>query len=181
MTFETKADFESALARLRRRDPALMAAFILSLAQDWGPVGEQVRTFILGDDVAETAESLRQRLRSLESPSDYVHRHTLGKAVGQRLGFILDGIETLVLPTEPRRAFALPVEFFEADARAMEECGEHHWTVECAFERAAGIMGEAAKAMAVTEAAAEVSRLMAVDSYGLRRVLGVVVPKGGER
>jgi hypothetical protein len=29
MTFETKADFESALARLRRRDPELMAAFIL--------------------------------------------------------------------------------------------------------------------------------------------------------
>jgi hypothetical protein len=181
MKFETKVDFESALARLRRRDPELMAACILSLAQESGPVGEQVRTFIVGDDVVEAAESLRQRLRSLESPSDYVHRHTLEKGVGQRLGFILDGIETLVLPTEPRRAFVLLVEFFEADARAMESCRDHHWAVECAFERAAAIMAEAAKAMAVTEAAAEVSRLMAVDSYGLRRPLGVVVPKGGER
>jgi hypothetical protein len=48
LKLETKADLESALARLRRRDPELMAAFVLSLAQDGGPVGEQVRTFIVG-------------------------------------------------------------------------------------------------------------------------------------
>ena len=51
---ETKADFTRALERLRRRDVVSLAAFILSLAQDSGPVGEQVRTFISGDDLAET-------------------------------------------------------------------------------------------------------------------------------
>jgi hypothetical protein len=45
---ETKADFEAALARLRRRAPDELAAFILSLAQHSGPVGDQVRTFIVG-------------------------------------------------------------------------------------------------------------------------------------
>ena len=83
LTLETKASFESALARLRRRDPEAMAAFILSLAQVDGAVGEQVRTFIVGDDVTEAGESLRQRLRSLESPSEYHHRHALGEGIGQ--------------------------------------------------------------------------------------------------
>ena len=178
LRLESKADFESARARLRRRDPEAMAAFILSLAQVEGPVGEQVRTFIVGDDVAEAAESLRQRLRSLESPSEYHHRHALGEGIGQSLQFILDSIETLVLPTEPRTAFSLLVEFFEADGRAMEECGEHHWEVACAFERAAAMMAEAAKAMPTMEVASEMSRLMSVDAYGLRRGLGVVVLGG---
>ena len=94
---------------------------------------------------------------------------------------MLDGIETLVLPTEPRRAFSLLVEFVEADARAMESCGEHTQAVECAFERAAAMMAEAAEAMPVVDVTAEVSRLMAVDAYGLRRVLARLVPKGEER
>ena len=179
---DTKAEFESALSRLRRRDPDSMAAFILSLAQASGPVGDQVRTFIVGDDPVEVAQSLRQRLRTLESPSEYHHRHELGEGIGQSLQFILDGIETLVLPTEPRRAFGLLVEFFEADGLAMEECGEHTQAVECTFERAAAMMAETAKALPAAEVATEMSRLMAVDAYGLRRVLGVVAgPTGGER
>jgi hypothetical protein len=151
------------------------------LAQDSGPVGEQVRTFIVGDDLAEVSESLRQRLGSLESPSEYEHRHALGEEIGKSLQFMLDGIEMLVLPREPKQAFALLVEFFESDGRAMEECGEHHWEVACAFERAAAMMAEAAKAMPTMEVASEVSRLMLVDAYGLRRGLGVVVAKEGER
>jgi hypothetical protein len=165
--------------KLSKRDPNSLAAFILSLAQVDGPVGEQVRTFIVGDDVAEVAESLRQRLRLLESQSDYHHRHTLGKEIGPRLQFILDGIETLVLPREPRRAYALLLEFFATDGRAMDSCGEHTYAVECAFERAATMMAVVAKAMPAEDVAAEASRLMAVDAYGLRRVLGAVMQKGG--
>jgi hypothetical protein len=169
----TVEQIELARQRLSKRDPNSLEAFILSLAQDSGPVGEQVRTFIVGDDVVEVAESLRQRLRSFESPPEYHHRHALGEGIGQSLQFILDGIETLVLPTKPRRAFSLLVEFVEADAPAMESCGEHTQAVECAFERAA--------AMPVVDVTAEVSRLMAVDAYGLRRVLARLVPKGEER
>jgi hypothetical protein len=32
-------------------------------------------------------------------------RHRHGAEIGQRLGFILDAIETLVMPADPRRAF----------------------------------------------------------------------------
>jgi len=50
---------------LRGRDPESLAAFIVLLAQDSGPIGEQVRTFIVGDDVPETVESLRARIGAL--------------------------------------------------------------------------------------------------------------------
>jgi hypothetical protein len=43
---ETKEQFANALERLRRRDSESLAGFILWLAQDSGPVGEQVPTFI---------------------------------------------------------------------------------------------------------------------------------------
>ena len=63
MTIETEVDFARGLERLRRRDTGSLAAFILSLAQDSGPVGEQVRTFIVGDVVAEAVEALRVRIK----------------------------------------------------------------------------------------------------------------------
>jgi hypothetical protein len=51
---ETTEDFERARERLRQRNSDSLVAFLMSLAMDSGPVGEQVRTFIVGDDVAET-------------------------------------------------------------------------------------------------------------------------------
>jgi hypothetical protein len=177
----TVEEIELARKRLGKRDPNSLVALILSLAQDSGPAGEQVRTFIVADDMVEVTECLQRRLRSLKSPSKYQHRHALGEGKGQSCQFILDGIETWVLPREPRRAFALLVEFFESNGRAMEECGEHTHAVECAFERAAAMMVLAAKAMLGEDVAAEASRLMAMDAYGVRRGLRVMVPTGEER
>lgn len=37
---QTKADVEHALERLQGREPELLASFIVSLAQDRGPIGE---------------------------------------------------------------------------------------------------------------------------------------------
>ena len=54
MRIDTNQDLERALDRLTRRDSKSLATFIVSLAQDTGPVGEQVRTFIVGDNLAET-------------------------------------------------------------------------------------------------------------------------------
>src|SRR5580692_11131173 len=113
----TKADFARALERLRRRDAESLAAFILSLVQNSGPVGDQVRTFIVGDDVKETVGSLRRRIGDLG--------HTGGKEIGASLGFILESIETLVLPVDPKAAFQLLVKLYEADAVAMDNCGNH--------------------------------------------------------
>ncbi len=175
MRIETKKDFERAVERLRQRDPEALAAFIVSLAQDSGPVGQQVRTFIEGEDVVETAESVRERIGSLQAPSEYEHRHARGREIGVSLGFIVDSIERLVLPVNPRVAFELLVSVFEADAVAMENCGDHDYEVACAFERAAGVMAEAAKAVPRAEVAAAVEALLAEDGYGVRGDLADVI------
>jgi hypothetical protein len=80
--------------------------------QDRGPTGEQVRTFIVGDDLAATVAALEARI-------DY----------------ILDALETLVLPVEPRKAFELLALLVQRDGDAMERCGEHHGSVASVFER----------------------------------------------
>jgi hypothetical protein len=172
---ETKADFARALARLRRRDAEVLAAFILSLAQDCGPVGEQVRTFIVGDDVAETAESLRKRISSLRIPEEHEHRHARGREMGASIEFIVESIETLVLPVDPRIVFGLLVKLFEADGVAMENCGDHACEVSCAFERAAELIGKAAQSMPRAEVVAALERLLDEDGYGVRGVLAEVI------
>jgi hypothetical protein len=179
MVIETQQDLAAALERLRQRDPAVLAAFILSLAREPGAVGQQVRTFIVGDDVAETAKSVRERIRSLRLPSEYDYRHVRGREMGASLEFIVESIESLVLPIDPKMAFELLVAVFEADGVAIEHCGEHDWEVECAFQRAAGVMAEAAKFLPGAEVGEKIRALMAVDSYGVRERLRTVISTPG--
>lgn len=175
MMIEKKADFARALARLRHRDTESLAAFILSLAQDSGPVGEQVRTFIVGDVVAEAAEALRVRIKGLAIPDEYAHRHARGKEIGVSLGFLLDAIETLVMPIDPTQAFDLLVLFFKADGQAMENCGDHDFEVTCAFERAAELIERAARSVPRADVVAALEPLLDDDGYGVRSVLADVI------
>jgi hypothetical protein len=172
---ETKADFARALERLKRRDLESLGTFILSLAQDSGPVGEQVRTFIVGDDVEEAVGSLSERIRDLRTPSERELRSALGKEIGERLGFILESIETLVLPADPKAAFGLLVKVFEADAVAMENCGDHDFEVASAYERAAELMGQAAESLPRAQVAAALEPLLEEDGYGVRGALAEVI------
>jgi hypothetical protein len=171
----TKADVAHALQRLRGRDPESLAAFIVSLAQDSGPIGEQVRTFIVGDNVAETTESLRARISSLSIPEEYEHRHARGREMGARLEFIMESIESLVMPVDPKRAFELLVLFFGSDGVAMENCGDHDCEVTCAFERAAGLIGKAARSLPAGEVTAALEPLLDDDGYGVRGALAEVI------
>ena len=174
MIIETKAAFARALERLRRRDAESLAAFILSLAQDSGPVGDQVRTFIVGDDVKETVGSLRVRIGDLG--------HAVGKEIGASLGSILESIETLVLPVDPRAAFQLLVRVFEADAVAMENCGDHDFEVSSAFARAAELIGRASKEMPQAEVVGALEALLEDDGYGVRGGLAdVIASQRGDR
>ena len=177
---ETKVDFALALARLRRRDAGSLAAFILSLAQDSGPVGEQVRTFIVGDDVKATAGSIHARIRDLRALSDYAHRRARGREIGVSLGYLLDSIETLVLPVDSRAAFQLLVKLFEADAVAMENCEDHDFEVTSAYERASELIGRASKEMPQAEAVGALEALLEDDGYGVRGALADVIASRGE-
>jgi hypothetical protein len=177
----TKADFARALERLKRRHSESLAAFIMSLAQDSGPIGEQVRTFIVGDDVAETVESVQRRIEDLRTPTERDLRYALGREIGERMGFILDSIERLVLPADPKGAFELLVSVFAADAVAMENCGDHHFEVSLAFERAVGLLAEAAQCMPQSEVITVLEPLLNDDGYGVRGPLGEVIATRGEK
>jgi hypothetical protein len=177
MRLETTEDFERARERLRRRDSESLAAFLMSLAGDSGPVGQQVRTFIIGDDVAATTEAVRQRISRLSMPSEYEHRHSHGREIGTSLDFIVDSVERLVLPRDPAAAFELLGAMFEVDALAMANCGEHDWEVTCAYKRAAGVMREAAKTLPRAEVDSRVRTLIDGDEYGVRSALASVLPE----
>ena len=56
----------------------------------------------------------------------------------------MDSVERLVLPIDAGAAFELLATVFQADDVAMENCGEHHWDVACAYKRAAGVTTRAA-------------------------------------
>jgi hypothetical protein len=142
--FETQEDFERGRESLRRRDSDELAVFLLSLAGHSGPVGDQIRTFIGGGDVADTVDSLRKRIGGIAPTSEYEHRQSLGREVGIELGMIIDSVEHLLLVRDPQSAFDVLVSLFEADAVAMESCGERDWEVTCAYQRAAEVMPAAA-------------------------------------
>jgi hypothetical protein len=104
---------------------------------------------------------------------------TRGRETGASLEFIVESTESLVLPVDPKRAFELLVALFEADGVAMENCGEHDWEVECAFERAARVMAEAAKSLPAADVKEKIAALMAEDSYGVREKLRAAVSTAG--
>ena len=175
MRIETREDFERARERLRGRDADTLAAFLMSLALEPGSVGEQVRTFIGGDDLTETVASLKRRIGGLTTPSDYDNRHSLGRDIGRSLDFIVDSIERLVLPVDATAAFQLLVTLFEADSVAMENCGEHDWDEACAYRQARDVMAKAARRVPRTEVEKAISALMQSDGYGLRAGLASVL------
>lgn len=175
MTIHTIRGVREAIERLSRRNTASLATFIVSLARDTGPTGDQVRTFIVGDDVAETTESIKERIGALVARTESDYRRRLGKDIGERLELMLDSIETLVLPIDPKRAFELLILIFESDAKAMESCGDHDYEVSCAFERAAELIGQAAQSLRRPWVMETLSRLLGDDNYGVRQPLAEVI------
>lgn len=175
MRIETNRDLEAAIARLALRAPEALATFIASLAFDTGPIGEQVRTFIVGDDLSETTASLKRRINALRGSRRSNSRHRAHEEVGQRLGYLLHSIETLVLPLSPARAFELLVLLIERDGDAMEQCGDESWSVQMQLETAASLVATAMKTLPRIEVKQTLERLVAEDGYGTRTPLTKVL------
>lgn len=176
MRIETTDDLEKARVHLLRRSPEVLAAFIVSLAHVPNPVGDQVRTFIVGDDVEETVKSVTDRLASLSGPGEYEYRHTRGREIGEKLELIVESIGSLVLPIDPAAAFELLSTVFEQDGEALEQCGDHHSEVEVALQRAADLMAEAAKSLPAAVVTERVRALVVNDDYGMRTALRPLIP-----
>lgn len=176
---ERTEDLEDARARLERRSSRVLAEFIVSLAQDSGPAGEQVRTFILADDAVAVAESLERRVAALGVGGGGALGGD-GESVGRRLAYLVEAIETLVLPVDSRRAFGLLVALIERDGDALERCGDHHDAVQWALARAADLIERAIGGLPPQEVRATLERLVAADDYGVRRPLAAVARRLSE-
>lgn len=175
MRIETNQDRQTAIARLASRPPETLATFIASLAFDIGPIGEQVRTFIVGDNLSETTASLKERIEALRGSRRSHSRHRANEEVGERLGYILDSIEALVLPVSPATAFELLVLLIERDGDAMEQCGDDHYSVQRELETAAKLVAAVMESLPSREARETLERLVAEDGYGTRRPLADVI------
>jgi hypothetical protein len=168
---ESNEDAAIALERLARRSPSALAQFILSLAFDSGPVGEQVRTFIVGDDVAEASAAVRARIELLSDVASKKSRNRAGADVAQRLGFIVDAIETQVLPIDSRMAFDLLVEVMQRDGEAVEASSDCDHEVALALERAGALILRTAELLPAAYVQNALGPLLASDGYGTRRSL----------
>ena len=175
MRIETNRDLETAIARLASRAPEALATFIASLAFDAGPIGEQVRTFIVGDDLSDATASLKERIEALRGSRRSNSRQRAHEEVGERLGYILHSIETLVLPLSPATAFELLVLIVERDGDAMEQCGDDGWSVQMNLEIAASLIAAAAKTLPSSDVQQTLERLVAEDGYGTRAPLADVL------
>ena len=85
-----------------------------------------------------------------------------------------------MLPVDPKAAFKLLVRVFEADAVAMENCGDHDFEVASTFERAAKLMAEAAKSIGKAEVISTLEPLLDDDGYGVRGPLVEVIESLGK-
>jgi hypothetical protein len=96
---------------------------------------------------------------------------TVQEEAGERLGYILSSIETLVLPVSPATAFELLVLLIERDGDAMEQCGDDDCSVQLKLETAARLVATAVKSLPSREARQTLERLVAEDGYGSRAPL----------
>jgi hypothetical protein len=172
---ETNQAYETAIAGLALRTPEALATFIASLAFEAGPIGEHVRTFLIGDDLPALTESLKERIHALRGSHRQHLRHQTHAEVGERIGFILWAIEKLVLPVSPATGFELLVLLIERDGDAMEQCGDDDWAVQMELETAAKLIAVAMKSMSGRDARRTLERLVAQDGYGTRAPLAAVL------
>jgi hypothetical protein len=175
MKVASERNIEVAVSRLVQRAPESLASFIASFADDAGPVGEQVRTFIVDDDLTATCKSLAERIDAFRPAKHRYTRSGEEVRIAERLELILDSIENLVLPVDSRAAFELIVGLIERDVDAMELCGDHHCAVVAAVNRAICLAAKAGRSLPEEQVRRTLERLVAEDAYGTRETLAEVV------
>lgn len=179
---ETNEKIQRFASRLSSRAPESLARFIASLAVDIGldtdSLNEHVQTFIVGDNLAEATDSLKKRINALRLSERRHSRCGAWRDIGQRLCYIYEAIETLILPVSPATAFELLVLTVERDEDVMMQCGGDTLAVEAGVTRAAALLTLAARSLPSSEVIETMRRLVA-DNFWLRSPLldiGASVP-----
>ena len=169
MKLETDHDFKLAVRRLAQRSPESLARVLASFAYDSGPVGGGA--YLSWPTICLRPAVLAERIDAFR-PSRHRYVHRMEEAqIGVRLELILDAIESLVLPVDSRAAFELLVSLIERDGDAMELCGDHHYSVVAAVNRAIYLIAKAGRSLPAEVVRPAVERLVAEDTYATRESL----------
>lgn len=169
MRLETDAEIDAKIqrfaSRMSSRAPESLARFIASLAVDTGldtgALCEHVQTFIVGDNLSEATDLLKKRINALRLSERRHPRCGAWRDVSQRLCYIYEAIETLILPVSPATAFELLVLTVERDEDVMMQCGGDTLAVEAGARRAAALLTLAANSLPSSEVIETMRRLVA--------------------
>ena len=174
---ETNEKIQRFASRLSSRAPESLARFIASLAVDTGldsgPLLEHVQTFIVGDNLYEATASLMKRINALRLSERRHPRCGAWRDMGQRLCYIYEAIETLILPVSPEVAFELLVLTVERDEDVMMQCSGDTLAVEAGARRAAALLTVAAKSLPSSEVSKTMWRLFAGNKWLRWPLLGI--------
>ncbi len=155
------------VARLARRGAEPLARFILTLAHDDNGVGAYVRRFVTGEDLPRCLQGLEESLVAIcDGERSYDRRHALDDVWLRRLEHLLDVIELVVLPADPRAAVGLLVKVIESDEKIENLLGDA-WTTPT-FERACALLRQTSHGLPATEVEATFARLLEKDGFGHR-------------
>ena len=174
-TLETQADFIEATARLARRPPEILAAFIVSLAHRTGPVHERVLSFLAADDPAMLSACLRTQILRLRNGRDRRPRDEGSGANAVRLEYVLDAIEQAVLPSDPKEALALLTLALECDATLLDQSTDFAHEISCAILRACSLIELVAALLPIESTRATLEQLYASDTHGCRGPLAAII------
>ena len=174
-TLETQADFIEATARLARRPPERLAAFIVSLAHRTGPVHERVLSFLAPDDPAAHSTCLRTQILRLRDGRDRRSRDEASDANAVRLESVLDGIEQAVLSADPKEALALLTLAIECDATLLDQSTAFDDEISCAIHRACSLIELVAALLPIESTRATLEQLYACDTHGCREPLAAII------
>ena len=164
---QRKEKIQRLASRLNSRTPESLATFIASLAKDLDPLGDHVKTFVVGDNLAEATLSIRKRIDALRLSERRHPRCGAWVNVGQRVEYILEDIETLILPVSPATEFELLVLIVERDEDVMIQCGDF-LAVDSLITRAAALLTLAAKSLPSAEVRKTILRLVREGDFWRR-------------
>lgn len=180
---ETHAKIQRFASRLSSRAPESLARFIASLAVDTGlgtgSLNEHVQTFIVGDNLSEATDSIKERINALRLSERRHPRCGAWRDMGQRLCYIYDAIETLILPVSPATAFELLILTVERDEDVMMQCSGDTLAVDAGATRAAALLTLAAKSLPSSEVIKTLRQVVA-GNYRLRLPLVGIGKKSWE-
>lgn len=171
MSLETVEDLDHAIARLAQRSPLALATFIGSLAHDSGPAGEHVRAFMLAESTAQAVDGLRGRILRLGAAPSSGSGCNPSANIAARWSYILDGIETTVMPSASTEAFDLLVRLIRCDGAALEASTDHDYEIALAVERAAALLAVATRSLPKKDVLPVLRQLLVDDNYGCRQPL----------